>query len=114
MVLLTPQDEVAERISVGALVDFIKQIEAAVNAEVAATPVQGELALHVDYTGDVQSKQTFRLAFKRDPPRPFADRLQQRLDRLAPPPIKKGSIHFQVSYRINAVAPAAAPAAAQP
>lgn len=104
VVLLMPEDEIAARISTDVLGAFIKQIEAAVSAEVAVTPVEGKVALLVDYTADEQLKQAFRLAFQQDPPRPFADRLQQRLDALPQPPIKKGPIHFQVHYRINAAA----------
>ena len=115
IVLLTPEDEVAGRTSAEALAAFTKQIEAAVRAEVAATPLQGAVLLIVDYQLEEPPRQAFRLAFQQDGPRPFADRLQRRLDGLAPPKATKGPIHLQVYYRITQpVAPTATPTAAEP
>ena len=63
----------------------------------------------VDFAGDDRTK-TFKIAFKPAIPAPFAARLQARLDKLSPPPMQNGPIHFQVIYRINGGTGGTAPA----
>jgi hypothetical protein len=100
VVLLTPNDEMPRHLSVEALAKFVQLITATVTTEATATPAKQAAGMMLDFTGDDQNK-TFKLAFKPAIPSPFAERLQARLDKLTPPPMQNGPIHFQVVFRIG-------------
>jgi hypothetical protein len=98
-VLLTPQEEMAARISVDALVDFLKQVDQVVETHFKSLPRQAGQELYLQYDLQPGRKAEYQLASRPGIDDKIMQQLWEKLSALNAPGVK-GQVNFQIIYTI--------------
>lgn len=98
-VLLTSQEEMAKRISVDALVDFLKQVAQVVETHFKSLPRQAGQELYVQYDLQPGRKAEYQMASRPGIDDKIMQQLWEKLSALNAPGVK-GQVSFQIIYTI--------------
>lgn len=98
VVLLTPTDQIGKRVEVQLLAEFMKAIDAAVEA---AQALPGRTGSNLTVECEIQpgGKKSFKIATQPVLHDAITNGLERRLDALSPPDVREAPVRFMIVYK---------------